>query len=158
MITSEPSLGSTWARRSASPIATSPSLCAGKLLSPPLKAPTGVRAALAITMSVIRGSPRSRNVYGAVVGNVRMALPGVQRARPPQRPPRRACNHLAIGAHNPSGARVAAMIPRGGRGKVASQKAAASGSEPGGTIRVATGYYNKSGSVQTLGAHELAPK
>ena len=39
-------------------IATSPSLCAGRLLSPPLKAPTGVRAALAITISVITGSPR----------------------------------------------------------------------------------------------------
>jgi hypothetical protein len=34
-------------------MATSPSLWAGKLLSPPLNAPTGVRAALAMTMSVI---------------------------------------------------------------------------------------------------------
>src|SRR5271169_338867 len=63
MITSETSLGSTWARRRASMIATSPSLCAGKLLSPPLKAPTGVRVALAITTSVIRGSPRWIDAY-----------------------------------------------------------------------------------------------
>src|SRR5438132_10842230 len=57
MITSETSFGSTLARRSASMIATSPSLCAGRLASPPLKAPTGVRAALAITISVIKESP-----------------------------------------------------------------------------------------------------
>ena len=53
MMTSETSFGSTWARRSASTIATSPSLCAGRLASPPLNAPTGVRAALAMTMSVM---------------------------------------------------------------------------------------------------------
>ena len=64
MMTSDTSFGSTCARRNASMIATSPSLWAGRLLSPPLKAPTGVRAALAITMSVIRGSPRSSDVYG----------------------------------------------------------------------------------------------
>ncbi len=53
MMTSETSLGSTSARRNASMIATSPSLCAGRLASPPLNAPTGVRAAPAITISVI---------------------------------------------------------------------------------------------------------
>ena len=54
MMTSETSFGSTWARRSASAIATSPSLWAGRLASPPLNAPTGVRAALAMTISVIK--------------------------------------------------------------------------------------------------------
>src|SRR6267378_4066079 len=63
MITSETSLGSTFARRSASMIATSPSLCAGRLASPPLNAPTGVRAALAITISVIKESPRWGDAY-----------------------------------------------------------------------------------------------
>ena len=51
MMTSETSFGSTLARRSASAIATSPSLWAGRLASPPLNAPTGVRAALAMTIS-----------------------------------------------------------------------------------------------------------
>ncbi len=40
-MTSETSFGSTPARRIASTIATSPSLCAARLASPPLKAPTG---------------------------------------------------------------------------------------------------------------------
>src|SRR5712691_4682792 len=81
MMTSDTSFGSTWARRSASMIATSPSLCAGRLLSPPLKAPTGVRAALAITMSVIRRSPRWVDAYrGQVVANVGTGSRGVQPA------------------------------------------------------------------------------
>src|SRR3984893_3325260 len=63
MITSETSLGSTFARRSASMIATSPSLCAGRLASPPLNAPTGVRAALAISSEVIKDSPRWVDAY-----------------------------------------------------------------------------------------------
>src|ERR1700746_4144009 len=53
MITSDTSFGSTLARRKASLIATSPSLWAGRVLSPPLNAPTGVRAAPPMTMSVI---------------------------------------------------------------------------------------------------------
>ncbi len=57
-MTSETSLGSTPARRSASPIAISPSLCAGRLASPPLNAPTGVRTAPAMTISAIGRSPR----------------------------------------------------------------------------------------------------
>ena len=68
MMTSETSFGSTWARRSASAIATSPSLCAGRLPSPPLNAPTGVRAALAMTMSVIEDLLTGLTPMWAAVG------------------------------------------------------------------------------------------
>jgi hypothetical protein len=53
MMTSDTSFGSTRARFSASTIAISPSWCAASEASPPLKAPTGVRAAPAMTMSVM---------------------------------------------------------------------------------------------------------
>ena len=49
-ITSDTSPASTRARSSTALIATLPSSCAGRLASAPLKEPTGVRAALAITM------------------------------------------------------------------------------------------------------------
>ena len=51
MMTSETAPGSTPARSSAASIATWPRKWAGTLLSAPLKAPIGVRAALAITIS-----------------------------------------------------------------------------------------------------------
>ena len=49
-MTSETSPGSTRARSSAALMATLPSSWAGRLASAPLKEPTGVRAALAMTM------------------------------------------------------------------------------------------------------------
>ena len=51
MMTSETCLPSTPARFSASLIATLPSSWAGRLAKAPLNAPTGVRAALTMTMS-----------------------------------------------------------------------------------------------------------
>ena len=51
--TSLTSAGATPARSSAAAITTSPSLDAGRLARPPLKAPTGVRTALAMTISVM---------------------------------------------------------------------------------------------------------
>ena len=51
MMTSETWPPSTPARLSASSIATLPSSWAGRLESAPLNAPTGVRAALTMTMS-----------------------------------------------------------------------------------------------------------
>ena len=50
MMTSETSPASTRARSSAALMATLPSSCAGRLASAPLNEPTGVRAALAMTM------------------------------------------------------------------------------------------------------------
>ena len=50
MMTSETSPASTRARSSAALMAILPSSCAGRLASAPLNAPTGVRAALAMTM------------------------------------------------------------------------------------------------------------
>ena len=50
MMTSDTSPGSTRARSSAALMATLPSSCAGRLASAPLNEPTGVRAALAMTM------------------------------------------------------------------------------------------------------------
>ena len=57
MMTSDTSFGPTRARRSASAIATSPSLWAGRLASPPLNDPTGVRAALAMTIQGCHWEP-----------------------------------------------------------------------------------------------------
>ena len=69
MMTSDTSLGSTAARLSASAIAASPNLCAGRPASPPLNAPTAVRVALAMTMSVMVGSPCGGNAYvGSATG------------------------------------------------------------------------------------------
>ena len=51
-MTSETSLGLDLGALSAALIATVPSSCAGSAASAPLNEPTGVRAALAITMSV----------------------------------------------------------------------------------------------------------
>src|SRR5262249_45353019 len=50
MMTSDTSPGSTPARSSAARMATFPNSWAGRLASEPLKAPTGVRVALAMTM------------------------------------------------------------------------------------------------------------
>ena len=58
-MTSETSPGSTPARFIASAIATLPRVEAASVLRPPEKAPTGVRAALAITMSVMVDLPLS---------------------------------------------------------------------------------------------------
>src|SRR4051794_1456525 len=52
-ITSDTSAASTFARSSASLIAIVPSSCAGSVESPPLNAPTDVRAAAAMTTSVM---------------------------------------------------------------------------------------------------------
>ena len=51
-MTSDTSPGSSPARSSAAWMATFPSSCAGRLPSAPLKDPTGVRAALAMTIAV----------------------------------------------------------------------------------------------------------
>jgi hypothetical protein len=53
MMTSETSPGSTLARFNASTMATEPRACAGSAAKAPLKLPTGVRAAEAMTISVI---------------------------------------------------------------------------------------------------------
>src|SRR5262245_4268971 len=85
MMTSDTSFGSTCARRNASTIATSPSLWAGRLPSPPLKAPTGVRAALAITMSVINKTPYKVNAnLGSPIAIVKAAAtpPGSRLIQP----------------------------------------------------------------------------
>ena len=50
-MTSSTSSGATPARSSAPLMATAPSSCAGSVAKAPLKEPTGVRAALAMTMS-----------------------------------------------------------------------------------------------------------
>src|SRR5579862_3570741 len=100
MMTSLTSPGSTPARRIASLIATSPNLCAARLASPPLKAPTGVRAALAMTTSVMRGL-LAANAY---VGGQRVSKRGDSEksrrgnAREPSRPMRSAFGAAAFAA------------------------------------------------------------
>src|SRR5262245_8567079 len=73
-MTSETSPGSTRARSRAALIAALPRSCAGKVARPPLKAPTGVRAAPAITMveaSLLMGwAPGVGQGFGRRVGKI----------------------------------------------------------------------------------------
>src|SRR5580704_2236684 len=62
MITSETRAPSTPARSSAALIAVRPSSWAGTVAKAPLKAPTGVRVALTMTMSSFMGNPSGNRV------------------------------------------------------------------------------------------------
>ena len=61
MMTSSTSSGFTPARGSAAWMAMVPSACADRVAKAPLKLPTGVRAAEAMTISVMIGFPENYN-------------------------------------------------------------------------------------------------
>src|SRR4029079_9584054 len=70
MMTSSTSPGSTFARSNAALMATWPKACAGMLDSEPLKDPTGVRAALTMTISssfILRSTSHGTQGHNVVI-------------------------------------------------------------------------------------------